>query len=81
MEAQENNMIPKILNLAKFGNKKYYLTVEPNIGYPIIYLRKPKHLSQEQFDIICSGVELSITKESINKLQKTSGGFGSSGLK
>lgn len=67
----------KILKLYKNGNKGFSVLIEPNNLWPLLYYRKPKHMTVEQFLIIIEGMEVSISREALEKLQLTEGGFGS----
>lgn len=44
----------------------------PGAIYPICYMRKPKHVNQEEFDAFIKALTLSVTKEFLNRPVKDS---------
>ncbi len=67
----------KVLKLYMNSNKGFSALIEPNNLWPLLYYRKPKHMTEEQFKIVTQGLEVSISREAIEALEKSNYGFGS----
>lgn len=46
-----------------FKTPTIMVTDKNNVGYPVCYLKKPKHLTNKEFEFILDGIKLFIEKD------------------